>query len=79
MPNTERNNLILEGLKQYPAVLDPDQVADIIGVSRRTMDELIKGGTVKAFALDPTKYRKQYRINKADLIAYLTASIINLK
>jgi len=71
MPNTERTTILADGLKKYPPVLYPDQVAEIIGVSRRTLDDLIKRGVIAAFTLDPTKERKQYRVNKADLIAYM--------
>jgi len=59
-------------LSAYPAVLTPDQVADILGVSRRTADEYIKAGIIEAFPLDPSKERKQYRVTKAALMAYIT-------
>lgn len=71
MPNTDRVQILTAELKAYPAVLDPNQVADIIGISRKTIDDLIKREVIKAFPLDPARERKQYRINKADLIAYL--------
>lgn len=72
MAEKDKLTILTDDLKDYPTVLDPDQVADIIGVSRRTVDDLIKNGVIKAFALDPAKQRKQYRVNKADLMAYIT-------
>lgn len=74
MTNTDRFTLLADDLKKLPTVLDPEQVADVIGVSRRTVDDLIKKGVIKAFALDPTRERKQYRINKADLLVYITTT-----
>lgn len=72
MAEAERTSILLKELQHLPTVLDPDQVADVIGVSRRTVDDLIKAGVIHAFALDESKIRKQYRVNKADLIAYIT-------
>lgn len=67
------NNLI-----DYPAILTPDHVADILGVSRRTVDDYIKAGIINAFTLDPTKERKLYRVTKDSLLAYISNNNNNL-
>ena len=72
MSNTDKITILTAELKKYPTVLDPEQVADILGISRRTVDNLIKSNVLKSFVLDPSKERKQYRVNKADLMAYIT-------
>lgn len=73
MSEKEQLKALGNDLQNYPAVLTPDQVADILGVSRRTADDYIKAGVIDAFALDPNKDRKQYRVTKAALMAYLTS------
>lgn len=72
MAEHEKAAVLENDLKGYPAVLDPNQVADILGVSRKTVDGLIAAGVIEAFPLDPNKERKQYRVTKANLIAYIT-------
>jgi excisionase family DNA binding protein len=70
----ERLTALERDLMKYPAVLTPDQVADILGVSRRTADDYIKAGVIESFVLDPSRERKQYRVTKAALMAYMTNS-----
>lgn len=69
--DNNRKDILENDLKEYPAVLDPDTVAEILGVSKKTINNMITAGRLVFFALDPTKERKQYRITKADLIAYM--------
>ena len=59
-------------LKKYGPTLTPEEVAEILQLSRKTVDEYIKNGTINAFPLDPTKERKQYRVSKSALIEYMT-------
>jgi len=72
MSEQDKLKSLEKGLQNYPPVLTPDQVADILGVSRRTVDDYIKADVIKAFPLDPSKARKQYRVTKAELMAYVT-------
>ena len=72
MAEQEKLTVLENDLKKYPAVLTPDQVAEILGLSRRTVDDYIKAGTIEAFPLDPNKERKQYRVTKAALMVYIT-------
>lgn len=58
-------------LKKYPVALDPSQVAEILGVSRRYVDQLLDDGKIAYFVLDETKKQKQKRVLKATLIAYV--------
>lgn len=62
-------------LDGYPLALDPDQVAEILGITRRTVDKLLHDGKIKYFAIDPEAERKQKRVAQCDLIAYMTANI----
>ena len=72
MADQDKLTVLENDLKKYPAVLTPDQVAEILGLSRRTVDDYIKAGTIEAFPLDPNKERKQYRVTKAALMVYIT-------
>lgn len=62
-------------LESYPLALDPDQVAEILGITRRTVDKLLADGKIRHFAIDPEAERKQKRVAQYDLIAYITANI----
>jgi len=60
-------------LEKYPAIgLDPDQVAEALGITRRYVDMLLDEGKIEYFVLDPEKKYKQKRVTKAALISYIT-------
>lgn len=71
MPHEEKTALLERQLAAYPDSLDLDQVAEVINVSRKTVDRLTEAGTLEAFAVDPTKQRQDKRVAKAILIAYM--------
>jgi hypothetical protein len=58
-------------LDKYPVALDPTQVGEILGVSRRYVDQLLDDGKIPYFVLDDTKQYKQKRVLRANLIAYM--------
>lgn len=59
-------------LDRYPEVgLNPDQVAEALGVGRRYVDMLLDENKIEYFVLDPSKKYKQKRVTKAALIAYI--------
>jgi len=64
-------------LEKYPAIgLDPNQVAEALGVSRRYVDMLLDEGKIEYFVLDTEKKLKQKRVTKAALIIYITNNTI---
>lgn len=68
----ERREALEQCFEKYPAVgLDPEQVAEALGVTRRYVDRLLDEGVIEYFVLDPTKTYKQKRVTKAALIAYI--------
>lgn len=73
MPNEEERRLQLEKqLEKYPAVgLDPTEVAEVLNISRRYVDTLMDEGKLNYFVLDPDMKRKQKRVTKDTLIAYI--------
>lgn len=58
-------------LKEYPVALDPTQVAEILGISRRYVDQLLSDGKLDYFVIDETKKQQQKRVLKANLIAFI--------
>lgn len=71
MATQDKLTALENDLKQYGPTLTPDDVAEVLKLSRRTVDDYIKAGIIEAFPLDPTKERKQYRVTKAALVAYI--------
>jgi hypothetical protein len=70
MNQAEVQAVLEKQLEKYEGLaLDMDQVAEVLNVSRKTADKLKL--ELKAFPLDPTKERKDYRVTKANIIAYL--------
>lgn len=55
----------------YPVSLDPDQVAEILGITRRTVDKLLDEQRIKYFVINPESERKLKRVTKADLVSYM--------
>ena len=53
-------------LKDYPDVMDIDQMSEVLGVSKKTGYKLLQTGAVTCL-----KIGRCYRIPKAHLIAYL--------
>lgn len=53
-------------LKDYPDVMDIDQLSEVLGVSKKTGYKLLQTGTITYL-----KIGRCYRIPKAHLIAYL--------
>lgn len=72
MSHEQKETLLAQQLEKYPASLDPDEVAEALGVSRRTVDRLFTAGKLEYFVLDPTAERKQKRVAKAVLIDFMT-------
>jgi thymidylate synthase ThyX len=58
-------------LKDYPVALDPVQVAEILGVTRRYVDQLLDEGKIPYFPLNEDKQYQQKRVLKANLIAFM--------
>lgn len=63
--------MLERALEKYPPALDPEQVAEVLGVTRRYVDNLLREGKLDHFVLDPTKQRLEKRVNKAALIAFM--------
>jgi excisionase family DNA binding protein len=59
---------VMEG---YPVALDPDQVAAILGITRRTVDKLLDEGKIQHFVINPGSERKLKRVTKVDLVDYM--------
>lgn len=55
----------------YPVALDPDQVAEILGITRRTVDKLLDEHRIEHFVINPDAERKQKRVTKAVLVGYM--------
>jgi excisionase family DNA binding protein len=63
---TERGNMMEKYLENYPLVLSVDEVADILGVTGKTIRHLIKAGD-----LGSIKVGRLIRIPKDRLVEYL--------
>lgn len=78
MTKETQREVLEQQLAKYPAVgLDPEQVAEALGISRRYVDKLLDDGTIEHFVLDPTKTYKQKRVTKAALIAFIEKNTQN--
>lgn len=53
-------------LKEYPDVLDINQMCDILGVSTKTGYKILKAGTINSLKIGRT-----YRIPKVHIISFL--------
>ena len=53
-------------LKEYPDVLDINQMCDILGVSTKTGYKMLKAGTINSLKIGRT-----YRIPKVHIISFL--------
>jgi excisionase family DNA binding protein len=53
-------------LKEYPDVLDINQMCDILGVSTKTGYKILKAGTINSLKIGRT-----YRIPKVHVISFL--------
>lgn len=71
MSNEQTASTLDTQLEKYPVALDPIQVAEILGISRRYVDQLLADGKVGYFVIDETKKQQQKRVLKANLIAYI--------
>jgi hypothetical protein len=71
MGTEEKVTMLERQLERYPASMDPSQVAESLGVSRKTVDKLLDEGRIECFILDPEADRKQKRVSKAVLIAFM--------
>ena len=63
---TERGTMMEKYLENYPTVLSVDEVADILGVTGKTIRHLIKAGD-----LGSIKVGRLIRIPKDRLVEYL--------
>ena len=63
---TERGTMMEKYLENYPPVLSVDEVADILGVTGKTIRHLIKAGD-----LGSIKVGRLIRIHKDRLVEYL--------
>lgn len=72
MSDQDKQALLFKSLEQYPASMNPDQVAEALGISRKTVDRLLDGGKIEFFtvATDETQTRPAKRVTKAALIEY---------
>ena len=61
-------------LDDYPDILKPNEIMDILQVSRGICYELLRSGAIPSFRIG-----KLYRIVKKDFIGYLDASCSNHK
>lgn len=58
-------------LEKYPLALNPEEVAAVLGVTRRYVDKLIDDNILEHFVIDPNKQYKQKRVLKSKLIDYM--------
>ena len=56
-------------LKEYPDVLNIEQMCEVLGISKKTGYKLLQSNTITSM-----KVGRTYRIPKIHLIAYLHAS-----
>lgn len=77
MTASDRRDTLEKQLEAYPVALDPDQVAEILGITRRTVDKLLNEGKLPYFAVNPEAARQLKRVTKADLIGYMINNHIN--
>lgn len=78
MPTKEQRALLESCFEKYPAVgLNPEQVAEALGVTRRYVDQLLDDGKIEYFVLDPEKTYKQKRVTKSALIDYIISNTID--
>lgn len=54
-------------LDDYPDVLMPMEVMEILGIGRNLLYQFMQDGTIPAFRLG----KKMWRVSKKDLIVYL--------
>lgn len=75
MSDQDRQALLYKSLEQFPPALNTDQVAQALGVQRRTAERLLEGeaetARIKYFLLDDTKSRGQKRVTKATLVEFM--------
>ena len=64
--NSSAKDAYIVMLKGYPDVMDIDQMAQILGISKKTGYKLLQNGTI--FSM---KIGRCYRIPKVHLLAYL--------
>lgn len=67
----KRKQLLEDELKDYPAALSRDEAAEIMGISRRKIDDLVERKVIPSFVVDPASQKKQVKINKSDLMAHM--------
>lgn len=67
MKTAEELKLVEEQIDALPEALDPQEVADFLGCSRRYADILMDQGKLTYFTLDPTKTHKQRRVLRATI------------
>lgn len=65
-PNLTQRDAYRIMLKEYPDVMNVEQVSEVLGVSTKTCYALLRSGT-----LESLKNGRAYRIPKAHLISYL--------
>jgi excisionase family DNA binding protein len=53
-------------LKQYPNIMNVEQISEIIGVSTKTVYKLIRGGELPCL-----KVGREYRIPKVMILQYM--------
>ena len=65
-PNLSQRDAYRLMLKEYPDVMNVEQVSEVLGVSTKTCYALLRSGTLQSL-----KIGRAYRIPKAHLISYL--------
>ena len=68
MGNNGIRREVLFMLEDYPDVLTPPEVMEILGIGRNLLYQFMQDGTIPAFRMG----KKKWRVLKRDLIVYVT-------
>lgn len=71
MSDQDKLGLLYKSLEQYPASLDPSQVAEALGVSKRTVERLMDAGKIAYFVINEDAVLREKRVTKASLIDFM--------
>lgn len=79
MSYQDKLRLLYLALEKYPASLNPNQVAEALGISRTTVKKLLDSETPKIdfFVIDENSSSPDKRVTKAALIEYMERQQIN--
>lgn len=74
MSTIEKRTALERQLFEYPPSLSPSEVAEILGIARKTADKLIEQGKIDSFVLDKEAQRLRRRVTKSVLIDYMVGN-----